>query len=743
MFVHSLDRVARPAASLPLISLLVLALLVSLWPTLFTPRATRPEPGVTDLPLSFIPNAGQRPAPVLMESRAMGGTLFFERDGVRLELPGARFPEVRLEFLGARPTTALRGEGRLPGVANFYVGSDPAGWHEGLPTYGEIVYTGLYPGIDLWYSGASRRLKGTYLVAPGADPSRIRWRYQGAHTLEVDPASGDLRVALGAGEDAPRLTEAAPVAWQERDGRRVPVAVAFALAPDGSVAFALPEGYDATMPLVLDPTLAYSSYFGGDGYEQANAIAVDSSGNSYMTGATNSTNFPGQPNPRLDVEEVWVSKVNAAGSAVLYTTYLMGNGSDDEGFAIAVDTQGNAYVTGETDSTNFPTRNPAQAANAGGRDMFISKLGPGGTLQYSTYVGTAGWERGDAIAVDGAGRAYVTGDVFVSDEQLDDVLVIKLSPAGNVMEYAIYFGGRGNDRGTAIAVEPGGHVWVAGVTGEGSINNYFLFDNNFYTSPDAIQPACGRISTSDCADDGFLTRISPDGSQLVYSSYLGGGWTDMVRAIALDGQGNIYLTGETTSVNFPTTAAHQPSCQRAGPGDWMCRRETGFVTKLAQRGTQLVYSTYLGGWDYDWSRGIAADAQGNAYVAGFTNSTDFPTRDAFQPRITEGYCTSGTTADHCDDIFVSKFGPTGALIWSSYLGGQFHDRAYGVALGPNGLYLTGESSSINFPAVNALQPDARHHEDAILVRITDGAGTPPPPPPPPGSHRINIPFIQR
>jgi hypothetical protein len=266
---------------------------------------------------------------------------------------------VRLQFSGANPAPEVRSGEALPGTVNYFIGSDPAQWQTNLSTYAGVVYADLYDGIDLVYDGTRGTLKGTYTVAPGSDPARIGWRYAGAEDVRVDAASGNLHIRVAEGHT---LTEHAPIAWQTIDGERVPVAARYTLAADGRIGFAL-GAYDDTHPLIIDPTLEYSTYLGGGGNEAGKDIAVDSVGNVYIVGNTTSTDFPTfsayQDTYGGGTDDVFISKLSSDGSSLLFSTFLGGTGID-AGYAIALDDAGNAYITGSTDSTNFPTVNAYQ-----------------------------------------------------------------------------------------------------------------------------------------------------------------------------------------------------------------------------------------------------------------------------------------------------------------------------------------------------------------------------------------------
>jgi hypothetical protein len=391
--------------------------------------------------LSFIPNAGQtEEAAVRFVVQHLGGALFFTPNEVVLEIlnPSVDSPEdeqtdealsttllnysslapsvVRIKYQGANADPQVSGVDPLPGVANYLLGNDPglsttSAWRANLPTYAGIVYQQLYPGIDLRFEGTQGQLKSLFLVSPGADPASIRWSYSGAKAVSLD-GEGNLLVSLpkprGA-KVAATLREQAPVAWQERDGVRQAVAVRHEVAGDGSVGFVLPDGYDSSLPLVIDPVLSYSTLLGRSEKETGMGIVIAPDGSAYMTGSTTSSDFPavGTLQGYVDGEDVYISKLSPDGSALLYSTFLGGEGHD-KGRGIALDSSGRIAVVGETESSDFPTLNAYDSSYAGGScasgpcdDVFVAQLTPDGSaLRYSSYLGGAWDEEGEEIAVD-------------------------------------------------------------------------------------------------------------------------------------------------------------------------------------------------------------------------------------------------------------------------------------------------------------------------------------------------------
>jgi hypothetical protein len=686
------------------------------------------------LPLSFEANDGQADGRVKFLSRTSGYAIFLTGDEAVLafgrkkaknaapkgasRFEGAavslkRYPDtnlnpatlqsmtgsvLRMKLRNANPAAKIAGTDKLAGTSNYFIGNDPEKWRTNVPTYRKVKYEGIYPGVDLVYYGNQRQLEYDFIVAPGADPRRIAFDVSGANRIHRD-GHGDL--VFKTGEDETRWHK--PVAYQEKDGSRQLVAAHYAITDTNRVGFEVAK-YDASRPLYIDP-LIYSTYLGGSGYDYGSSIAVDTTGIAYVTGGTYSTDFPIvaplQSTGGGTYEDVFVSKLNPAGSALIYSTYLGGSG-DDIGYGIAVDGAGNAYVTGRTASTNFPTMNPLQAANGGGANAFVAKIdATGATLVYSTYLGGSAFDFGSGIAVDGAGNAYVTGDANSADFPTvnplqpiyggggSDAFVSKVNPAGAALVYSTYLGGSGNDQGNSIAVDSAGNAYVTGPT--------LSLD---FPTMNPLQPSYGGGES-----DAFLSKLSPTGSELIYSTYLGGSGIDNGNGIAVDSAGNAYVTGWTTSTNFPTTpGAFQTVCNN---GRTSCDTFSDvFVSKLNPSGSALVFSTYLGGTADDYGLGIAVDSAGDAYVAGWTKSHDFPKRNAFQ-----GYKA-------ISDAFVSKLNPSGStLLFSSWLGGgSGWSNGIGVDNAGNA-YATGWTGG-GFPTKNPLQPAyGGGNSDAFVSKI--------------------------
>jgi hypothetical protein len=679
------------------------------------------------LPLSFEANRGQTDSRVKFLSRGPGYSLFLTRNEAVIALKKTAPPEMtglpsselvekqksgaaqetvlRMELAGANPAPRVLSAEELPGKTNYFIGNDPAKWRTNVPTYAKVKYTGVYPGVDLVYYGNQGQLEYDFVVAPGADPKQIRLKFRGVGKLRVDE-KGDL--LLGSRGEEVRLEK--PVVYQEVAGKKTPVEGAYVLASTNQIGFRLGE-YDHGKPLVIDPLLIYSTYLGGGGGDQGNSIAIDISGNAYITGVTDSTNFPTvnalQPTNSSGSYDAFVTKLNPTGSALIYSTYLGGSGLDD-GNGIAVDASGNAYVTGRTSSTNFPTTNALQSTLAGDENAFVTKINPtGSALVYSTYLGGNEDDSGNGIAVDASGNAYVTGATGSTNFPTtagafqtalagsENAFLSKINATGSALVYSTYLGGNEDDSGNGIALDASGNAYVTGATDSA----------NFPTTTGAFQKAIGGIY-----GNAFVTKINPSGSALVYSTYLGGSGDDGGQGIAIDSSEKAYVTGYAYSTNFPTTAGAFQTVA-GGDGD-------AFISKINVTGTALVYSTYLGGSGADNGNSIAVDASGNAYVTGLTSSTNFPTVNALQPTYGPGQ----------SDVFVSKLNPAGtALVYSTYLGGSpTADVGIGLTVdGSANAYVTGYTGSATFPTtVGAFQTTYAGGGDAFVTKIASESTLP-------------------
>jgi hypothetical protein len=701
------------------------------------------------LPLSFEANQGQTDPNVKFFSRGSGYSLFLTGDEAVLTLPrksargkhrDADLPRtlgkmsvvrdsprpdaaaakaggvLRMKLRNANLAAKVTGADELPGTSNYFIGNDPAKWRTDVVSYAKVKYEGIYPGIDLVYYGNQQQLEYDFIVSPGADPNKIGFDIRGARRIHRDQ-NGDLNFLVG--ENKIRWRK--PLVYQEKDGARQKIAARYAIADTNRVTFELAK-YDASRPLYIDP-LIYSTYLGGSGGfgDSGRAIAVDSFGDAYVTGFTGSTNFPTTPgalqtncNTSEYCENTFVAKFNAAGSALVYSTYLSPGNNQGGAAGIAVDSAGDAYIVGSS-SADFPITPGAfqkTCVSSGGGCVFVTEINPSGSaLIYSTYLGGGGefGDIGGAIAVDSAGSAYVTGQTNSSSFPVTlgafqtsasggagNAFVTKFNSSGSALVYSSYLGAGGEfgDIGDAIAVDSAGNAYVTGAT----------CARDFPVTPGAFQTTYPGGS---CGNDpgalwgyAFVTKINPTGSALVYSTYLGGSGISHGLGIAADNAGQAYVTGYTLTTGFPTTSgAFQTLCR----GKECAIYGDAFVTKFNPTGSALVYSTYLGGFRQDQGNAIAVDSAGSVYVTGMTTSSNFPVDNPIQQKLVGG-----------GNAFVSKLNPAGsALAYSTYLGGVNSldavlpgDIGNGIAVDSEGnAYVTGYTLASDFPTTpGAFQP---------------------------------------
>ncbi len=669
---------------------------------------TVPHPKARALPLAFEENVGQAGASVRYLARGAGSALYLSAHEAVLTL---RHPEgtgqvLNMRLVGDRPAPRLTGEDPLGGISNYFIGNDPARWRTGVTHYGKVRYAAVYPGIDLVYYGREGQLEYDFVVAPGADPHAIRIEYSGATSLRIAD-NGDLVLDLAGGE----VRHHAPVVYQELGGGRRAVAGRFVLEGPHRVGFEVGD-YDRDRSLVIDPVLSYSSYLGGSAAEYLWAMAMHTDGSVVLVGETGSVDFPVAGNPQKTTlggsYDAWVAKFNASGTELVYSTYLGGSEQDDA-FAVALDAAGNAYVTGETASDDFPVAGtPFQGVRQGNFDVFVTKLSPtGSALVYSTYLGGTDSEGARAIAVTPGGEAVVGGDVVSNDFPIAgsafqalhhgayDGFVARLSATGSTLVYSTYVGGSGNDDVQDLRLGADGSVYVVGATASA----------DFPVAGSPVQGAYGG------AGDAYALRLSTAGSTLLFSTFLGGTANDVAYAVALDAGGNLVVGGETESTDFPTAGTPVQGDFRGGTD--------GFAAKLNPAGSSLVYSTYLGGSGYDWVSGMTVDAAGSVHLTGPTTSSDFPVA---------GTPVQGAYGGGSHDAFLSTLNPSGsALTFSSFLGGTGYDGGVAVAIdGNGGLVLGGMTKSADFPLVGTpVQGSWAGSIDAFIAIIATSTGDEP------------------
>jgi len=688
------------------------------------------------LPLTFIENVGQFDERANFQVRSGNTTLYLADDALwatvteppiqpdltsemeALSVAGqeSRRVNLKLSFVGANPHPHLEPFDRLDTRVSFFSGNDPAQWHTDVPAWSGVRYVDLYPGMDLEITGQDGRLAQRLVVRDRLPLQNVRLRVEGADNLTLEDDHLRLMTALG-GFALPLLTVEGAVpnaqpAILDADPGMYEVSFPFASA----LVFAVNSTQIASVPDLL-----YSTYLGGSGDDKGVDIVVDSAGNAYVTGETSSTDFPtttGAYDTSYNggTNDVFVAKLSADGSTLLYSTYL-GGGSHDGGAGIVVDDAGNAYITGSSWSTNFPTTDGVLDRNlSGGRDAFVAKLNAAGNeLLYSTYLGGNSWDYGKCITVDDASSAYVGGfthgsfPVTAGAAQTSfggsgDGFAVKLSADGSTLLYSTYLGGYSWESIDGIALDDAGNAYLASHT----------HSTDFPTTPGAWDRTCDNCQTN-VSTDAAVAKLSADGSEFIYSTLVGGADTPAGEAfqdIAVDDEGNVYVTGHSSSTDYPTTAnALQPDFGGGG--------SDAVVTKLNANGSALLYSSYLGGSSGDKGYGIAMDVSGNVYVTGETASSDFPTHNPIQ------------TDQGGTDAFVTRFISASGFYaygYSTYLGGGGSDSGKGIAVDSDGYaYVTGETGSSDFPTHNPIQAD-QGSTDAFVAKI---------------AYRVYLPLIMR
>ena len=678
---------------------------------------------IVSMPLAFTANQGQWDERVKFRANAGGAAMWFSSDGAYYQftrtiksedsapisvvrkryrmMPDYRTDRqpkpvetmmIKASFVGANTNPIMHGVDELKYKCNYFIGNDPNEWHTNVPNYQAVVYQELYDGIDLKYYGNGKQMEYDFIVSPGADYSQIKIHYEGAESIAIND-NGELVVTTMWGD----VVERRPVIYQIENNSRNVIDGNYILRADNSFGFELSD-YNPALPLVIDPVLSYSTYLGGSSNDYGYGMAVDASGAVYLTGSTESTNFP-TLNPYQGTfqgfSDIFITKLSSSGASLVYSTYLGGNNYDD-GWSIALDSSGSAYITGVTYSTDFPTLNAYQVTYQGGlSDAFITKLSStGDSLIYSGYLGGSDYDIAYYIALDSSGAAYVTGLTFSTDfptlnpyqstpQSGSDVFVTKLSSSGASLVYSTYLGGTKYDDGFSIAVDASGAAYITGIT----------YSTDFPT----LNPYQGTFQGF---SEAYVTKLSSSGSSLVYSTYLGGSSEDFGIDIAVDSSGAAYITGGTYSPDFPTLNPYQGTFRDSSDA---------FVTKLSSSGDSLVYSTYLGGNNYDEGYSIVLDASGAAYITGYTESTNFPTLNPYQG-----------TFQGIADAFVAKLSSSGAsLDYSTYLGGSLYEYGSGIALGSSGaVYVMGETYSTDFPTLNPYQDTLMGFVNAFVMKFS-------------------------
>jgi uncharacterized protein (TIGR03437 family) len=669
------------------------------------------------LPLRFEPTAASAPEFV---AKGPGYSIGLSKSEIAIARRVPKEQDARpleVELLGAHASAKLSGTSPLGGSSNYYVGNDPSQWRTGVPQFARVRYEGLYDGVDAVFYGTPRQLEFDFVVAPYADPLAIRLKFSEGTPLRLDNA-GNL--FAGAGSDQIQLQR--PVIHQDLSGERRLVAGGFAV--EGSTIIFRLGDYDRAQPLVIDPVLQYASYLGGSGADAIQSVEVDASGNVFVAGYTTSTDFPivdGALSNNRGNGDGFIAKLNSTGSTLTYASYLGGAG-DDQMTGIGIDGTGSIWVTGFSNSTNFPLQAQLQTVIAGGYDVAVARFSRAGLLQFSTYLGGSGDDKGEAIAIDAASAVYVTGGTLSNNfptgiaaqvnyggasascpttsaglAMAGDAFVFKLNSSGATLQYSTYLGGSGCEVGTGIAVDLSGNAYITGATTSSNFPTAGALQNNL--GGGSCAPLGGGSYT---CPDAFVTKLNSGGTGIVYSTYLGGNSLDAGSGIAVDSTGAAYVVGTTQSANFPLASALKSTL--GGTQD-------AFVAKINAAGTALTFSTYFGGSGADSGSAIKLDALKRPFIVGSTLSGDLPLVKQIQNNL------AGNS-----DVLIATLSPSGNNIdYSTYYGSTGDDYGLGLAIdGSGNIWTGGYTQSGAFPTRGLpLQASSGGGQDGILLK-TDG-----------------------
>jgi hypothetical protein len=722
-------------------------------------------------PLYFETNRGQAAAEVKFLARGPDGLLFLTQREVIFSgrgTEGVATLRMRLAHANAKPE--VLGGGQLPGHANYYRGQDPSAWAVGVPTFAEVIYREVYPGIDLHFYGNDGRLEYDFIVKPGACPQSIELEVIGADSLQLADA-GDLSLRIGSST----IFLSKPEIYQDASGLRKPIRGSYALRGKNRVSFEI-ANYDSTRTLIIDPVLVYSTYLGGSARD-AGSFLLDTAGNVYMVGLTPSVDFPTtnawQATYAGGNNDVFIAKVSPDGK-LLFSTYFGGSGTEESGGTL--DSVGNVYLCGGTSSTNLPALNAYRSNYGGGtNDVFLAKFNTNGVLQFSTYLGGNGWEKG-GMHLDTNGTIYVSGETSSTNFPVQsayqgsygggprDVFVAKFNSSGAV-QFSTYLGGSGDEDGNII-VDATSRINVIGWT----------------TSTNFPVQSAARSIYGGGTNDLFVTKLNSTGNSVVYSTYFGGAGEEESTGSRADASGSIYLVGRTTSTNLPvanavqTTYGGSKGANLVGLGDVFVTRfkpdgslqfstylggsgdESGsfdvdqsglcvvhgwttstnfplfnpaqaayggdlgnpmysygdvFVTKLNTNG-QFVFSTYLGGRGEE-SGSLNMDASSNCFIVGMTSSTNFPVVSPVQA----GFGGGGGSL-YLGDMFVTKLNSAGGMVFSTYLGGNSTEQGWGYADADGNVLISGITDSTNYPTYNPAQAQRGGKQDAFVTKLNSG-----------------------
>ncbi len=692
--------------------------------------------------LSFTENKGQFPDHILYQASVPNATLWVTKTGMQYQLtrsvgdiddqrlvntdaPTSKLPQfeqliVATTLRGSNPTPYATAQGLLEGTSNYFLGNDPNKWVTDVPSYSSVVLYNVYPGTDLYYYGANGRIEYDFSLAPGADPSLIQIAYEGVKSLAV-AATGDLLIET----EWSTITQHKPVVYQEQNGIRIPLDAKYAVTEPNVVTFDLPDTYNPALALVIDPQISYGTYIGHSGTDVGWDIAVDDCNNAYVVGYTNSSSFPtsgGAYQTGIGGSyDVLVAKFNTrdSGSGTRVFATFLGGDSSDVGYGIALDDDGDIYITGDTRSDDYPTTVGAydtdrgDFANSQRPDAFVTKLDNTGTdLFYSTFIGGAGADYAYGIDVDTNEYAYILGETYIGAATDSfpyvkgfetntaaslatwEVFLTKLNDDGSDVLYSTMYGGsNGEFPGYGIAVDDDEIAYIEGQSASSDLDMVDSYEDTYDAEWDAFVAV-------------FDTKDSFTAS-LIYSTFIGGDSNDVALSLTIDDNGFIYVTGSTSSPNFPVVNAYQGS--KSGVSD-------AFLAKIdpTQGASGLLYSTHIGGPGQEVIYDITLDSLDQPLIAGRIDSTGWPSVNA----IDGSYNGGGR------DIVIAHFEDGNTILFSSYLGDTAYDAAYGIAIDQGqSIYLAAKSTGANLfssGAILSYDKSINGDSDAVVIKIAPG-----------------------
>ena len=587
---------------------------------------------------------------------------------------------VEVNFEGANKVMPV-GDEELPHRNNYFRGNDSSKWRTNVSNYQKVIFEDLYDGIDLIFYANERGLKSDFIVHPRCDPNLISWSYTGIENIFLDN-NGKLNIINLAGT----VIEEAPITYQHSNNGIIEIESEYWI-DNNTVAFRIAE-YDSSITLIIDPVL-YSTFIGGSSSDHGRGIDTDAENNIYITGYTTSDDFPTtvgcyDETSNSGQESIFVCKFNEGCSQLLFSTFIEGS-NDDRGESIRVDTRGNIYITGSTDSSDYPTTPGCFDDTYNGvGDTMISKLNSDGSeLIYSTFIGGNGPEIGNCIDIDDNDYVFVSGVTVSPDFPTSivcfdpiynggpgDAFVLKFDIDNSELYYSTFIGGNGHDDSTSFKIDSSGNAYISGYTSSPDFPTTFGVYDNTYNGGEY---------------DFFLCKLNSEGTSLDFSTFIGGGAQDKGHGIDIDIEGNAYLTGTTHSSDFPTSSG----CY---DGSYNGMNE-GVALKLNSDGSELIYSTFIGGTGSVLPWNIGIDKMENIYIAGYTSSTDYPTTNGCYDDSHNGEV----------DIFITVFNSTlSDMTYSTFIGGTDREETWyaddGIIVDDHdNIYVTGRTNSQDFP----------------------------------------------